>query len=219
MFSRDPTPNQRLRATTQELPARLQETETHQEVRAFEAIDRDIARSLSEEIAQDNRLGFARSFTHRAATTCWARATMLVPMPALPDGMDCIPLTSEAMRVADQFGAAIADRDPAAAAQLLGTLYITALPETFRASHGIFYTPRELVEHLVQMVEDAGVDWSRACVLDPACGGGAFLLPLARRMVDALRGTDPVFVLQQLGKRLRGFDIDPTRSLARAILS
>jgi adenine-specific DNA-methyltransferase len=93
------------------------------------------------------------------------------------------------------------------------------LPEAYRSNYGIFYTPPEIVEHLLAMAEEAGVSWNTCRVLDPACGGGAFLLPVALRMVRALEGTDPIFILQQLGARLRGFDIDPFGSwLAQVML-
>ncbi|HTT79095.1 MAG TPA: N-6 DNA methylase [Stellaceae bacterium] len=105
------------------------------------------------------------------------------------------------------------------AAYVVGTAYTTALPEAYRATHGIFYTPPELVERLLVMSEAAGVNWRTCRVLDPACGGGAFLLPIARRMIAVLKGTDPVFILQQLGARLRGFDVDPFGGwLAQAML-
>src|SRR5690606_17387606 len=45
-------------------------------------------------------------------------------------------------------------------------------------------------------------------VLDPASGGGIFLLYAARRMVAALRESEPAFVLAQLGQRLKGFELD-----------
>ena len=96
---------------------------------------------------------------------------------------------------------------------------MTALPETYRATHGIFYTPPELVDRLVMMAEQAGVAWDTCRALDPACGGGAFLLPIALRMVAAMKRADPAFILQQLGARLRGFDLDPFGAwLAQATL-
>jgi adenine-specific DNA-methyltransferase len=59
------------------------------------------------------------------------------------------------------------------------------------------------------MAEEASVDWGTARVLDPACGGGAFLLPIASRMAKALGDADPAFILQQVGTRLQGFELDP----------
>src|SRR5207302_8912504 len=119
------------------------------------------------------------------------------------------PLSSKASDGAAQLGAIAAELDAAHAAYFIGTAYAAALPEAYRSDRGIFYTPPEIAEHLLLMAEQAGVQWETAKVLDPACGGAAFLVPIALRMVKALQGTDPAFIVQQLGARLRGFDIDP----------
>ena len=111
--------------------------------------------------------------------------------------------------MAEGFGATIAGVDLCRVAYLVGTIYGMALPSAHRASHGIFYTPPELAEQLLLMAEDAGVSWNTARVLDPACGGGAFLLPVLRRMINSMKDADPTFILQQISTRLRGFDVDP----------
>ena len=53
------------------------------------------------------------------------------------------------------------------------------------------------------------MDWSSARVLDPACGGGAFLAPVARRMVASREGLDARAVLRDVERRLVGFEVDP----------
>jgi adenine-specific DNA-methyltransferase len=170
-------------------------------------VDRDIARSLSSRVAADNRLAFARSFAFAVVQT-WRRARDQPLLPA-PDSIELIALSADATAIAERFGVAIAACDPQMAAEVIGSVYTSALPEAHRAAYGIFYTPPELVERLLVMAEQAGIAWGRARVLDPSCGGGAFLLPIAARMIAALPDTDPAFILQQIGTRLRGFDIDP----------
>lgn len=59
------------------------------------------------------------------------------------------------------------------------------------------------------MATDAGVDWRSARVLDPACGGGAFLSPVARRMADNLKNSSAKIALKNILHRLRGFELDP----------
>ncbi len=78
-----------------------------------------------------------------------------------------------------------------------------------RARLGVFYTPPELTERLLTKAVTAGVDWSVCRVLDPACGGGAFLSPVAEKMISHSRLKDSSLLLQELGGRLRGFEIDP----------
>lgn len=181
-------------------------------------IDRDIARSLSSQVAEDHRLVFAQSFANAVICACWQTRALKPPL-LLPETVELIALPADAAAAGTRLGAAMAKIEPRLAAYLIGTVYTTALPEAYRAARGIFYTPPELVERLLVMAEEAGVEWSTCRVLDPACGGGAFLVPIARRMIAALKGTDPAFILQQLGTRLRGFDVDPFGAwLAQAML-
>jgi len=172
-------------------------------------IDRDLARLLSARVAEGHRLAFARSFASAIVETYWTVRQLASPRPTPPQAIERLALSGEAAVAAEQLGSGLAGRDPYAAAYLIGTIYATALPDAYRASHGIFYTPPELAEQLLVMAENAGVNWRTARVLDPACGGGAFLLPVAARMVAAMEGADPAFVVQQIGTRLRGFDVDP----------
>ncbi len=181
-------------------------------------IDRDIARALSAEIAENHRLAFARSFAHAVMVEGWHVRGIETSLSTLSN-TELVPLSPDAKSAATRLGAATAMLEPRAAAYFVGTVYMTALPETYRATHGIFYTPPELVDRLVMMAEQAGVAWDTCRALDPACGGGAFLLPIALRMVAAMKRADPVFILQQLGARLRGFDLDPFGAwLAQAAL-
>ncbi|TPW07568.1 MAG: meth, partial [Alphaproteobacteria bacterium] len=84
-----------------------------------------------------------------------------------------------------------------------------ALSPEFRSENGVYYTPPSLSAHLLDMAEAGGVDWRTARVLDPACGGGAFLSPAAERIVAALSDCLPSLVLQNVASRLRGMELDP----------
>lgn len=81
----------------------------------------------------------------------------------------------------------------------LGTLHQRLTGASDQTRRGAWYTPRWLAQTLV----DATVD-SVGVVLDPACGGGVFLLAAAERLVDL--GADPADVATDL---VRGIDIDP----------
>ena len=91
----------------------------------------------------------------------------------------------------------------------VGLIYTALLPARYRTKNGVYYTPPALANRLLDQGEAAGLDWTTCRVLDPACGGCAFLAPAAVRMVNALRGSDPAIVLQNLGARLLGWEIDP----------
>jgi hypothetical protein len=82
-----------------------------------------------------------------------------------------------------------------------------ALPEKLRSALGIFYTPPAVAERLLDDLAEAGARFDgtmRFC--DPACGGGAFLLPVARRIADRLgaQGSSA----SDLASCLIGLDID-----------
>ena len=172
------------------------------------AIDRQIARALSGQISEKHRLAFAQAFTFAVLRACQQHLALSQALDP-PAAMKLMSLTYEAEEAAGSLGAALAKLEPRAANYLTGVIYTTALPEAYRAAHGIFYTPPSLVDRLLTMAENAGVDWATARVLDPACGGGAFLVPVALRIMRALAGANPNFILQQIGVRLRGFELDP----------
>jgi adenine-specific DNA-methyltransferase len=110
--------------------------------------------------------------------------------------------------LAEHVGTTAAQLEPIQAGYLIGTIYAAMLPEDLRARLGAYYTPPPLVDRLLAQATETGVDWTTCRVLDPACGGGAFLAPVARRMVLALKG-DPSRVLRHIAERLVGFEIDP----------
>jgi adenine-specific DNA-methyltransferase len=91
----------------------------------------------------------------------------------------------------------------------LGRIYTHALPGDQRAALGIFYTPPPLVSRLLDQAGRAGHDWLTGSAIDPSCGGGAFLVEAAARMIAAMPAADPAIVVAAVGARLCGWDIDP----------
>ena len=97
----------------------------------------------------------------------------------------------------------------------VGLRYVEALAPATRSRHGRHYTPAILAERL----------WSRArlalgqrvsglplpgLVRDPACGGGALLLPPLRQHLSALAQADPRVTLAGLPRFIDGVDADPS---------
>lgn len=103
------------------------------------------------------------------------------------------------------------------AGYLVGRIYAAMLPDEMRSEFGIYYTPPLLAGRLLDLAEAAGTDWRTARVLDPACGGGAFLGPVARRMIRHMHGADRRIVLRNLATRLRGYEIDPFAAWLSAV--
>lgn len=88
-------------------------------------------------------------------------------------------------------------------------LYAALLPEHYRGAAGAFYTPPSLAARLLDQAEEAGLDWATAKVLDPAAGGGVFLVHAATRMLRALGECEPKLAIRQMANRLRGLELDP----------
>ena len=160
----------------------------------------------------EERLHLARGFTLWAMAAYWknrqARKGSAKPLPDLPPGIETVRLTDAAQEAARVIGSTAAGLDGKDASFLIGGLYTAAMPETMRAELGAHYTPPALCERLLDMATEAGVDWNSARVLDPACGGGAFLSAVARRMLrGSTRGGSQV-PLKEITGRLLGLEVD-----------
>lgn len=112
-------------------------------------------------------------------------------------------------QLAERIGELAASFHPNTAAYLLGTVYTALLPSDVRSDWGAFYTPPPYVERLMDLAEQAGFDWATGRAIDPACGGGAFLTPVALRMLAAMPAGSPEFRLARITSRLRGAELDP----------
>ena len=123
---------------------------------------------------------------------------------------------AEPLRSLDRAAAQLADtigRDAAALPLVEGLHFVTSLypallPEQERGALGAFYTPPALCSRLLDQANEEGVDWRTARVLDPAAGGGAFLLQVALRMREALSDCEPALIPAQIGSRLLGLELD-----------
>ena len=73
-----------------------------------------------------------------------------------------------------------------------------------RRVHGVFYTPADVAEHMVQAVLSEIDASSDLRILDPACGTGVFLRAALYTLFA--QGSDPIDVAQHC---LFGMDIDP----------
>ena len=177
----------------------------------------DAGRAMSRAIAttypDGERLGLARAFGTRLVAAWWraltagddSRHPLRMPLQAF----DPVAVSEAAAGLADSLGETVATLDAERAAYQIGAIYTGMLPAQHRGDFGVFYTPPSLADRLIVQATAAGVDWTRARVLDPACGGGAFLTPLAQRIIDALPGCSPAIVIENIGARLRGYEIDP----------
>lgn len=159
----------------------------------------------------EGRLGHAHAFCAAVVCSYWdvicERLNTDFSIKRLTT--DLPPLVVDVQHVADETGRLIAEFPVEDAGYLIGSLYTVMLPDVQRSATGAYYTPPPLVNRLLDMAEQAGFDFSTGSAIDPACGGGAILAPLALRMVAHAKGADPNWTLRQLDVRLKGTDIDP----------
>ena len=78
--------------------------------------------------------------------------------------------------------------------------------------NAMYFTPPSLTAGLLNDLQESGVDFAARRFCDPACGGAAFLVPIAIRMRDALRdrGVPAAKILRHVETHLLGFERDAT---------
>jgi len=165
------------------------------------------------------RHDFAMGFTAAVVAAYWnaLQSEHAEPLPLLdiPDvaadaaPIRLCPLDDISAALARVIGRSAAGRDPIAAGYEIGDLYTMLLPDDFRTRRGVYYTPPALARRLLALATEAGVDWATCRVLDVACGGGAFITPVALVMADALAPCPPETLLDHLSTHVQGFEVDP----------
>ncbi|MGY2289962.1 HsdM family class I SAM-dependent methyltransferase [Pseudomonas sp. SDO528_S397] len=174
---------------------------------------RTMARSMSANFPAHSQLVLTRSFGVRLVQAWWQGITEghLVPQELRPpiQSFETSDLPVEAQLLADQIGKMAARFDAETAAYQIGLTYTGMLPTEHRGEFGVFYTPPVLTARLIDQATAANVNWAKCRVLDPACGGGAFLAPIAQKIMTELVHCSPKLLLQSIGNRLHGFEIDP----------
>lgn len=171
------------------------------------------ARGLAARVEDAQRPALARAFVYRTMLSWWSRRTRDIRSPValrpLFQAIEIGHLPQEARALADGIGEAAALLDAETAAHHFGLIYTGMLPRQYRAALGLYYTPPVLTTRLIDQATAAGVDWTNCRILDPACGGGAFLAPVAQRILDELPGCSPRILLENIANRLRGYEIEP----------
>ncbi|MFX1737143.1 N-6 DNA methylase [Paraburkholderia sp. A1RI_3L] len=92
----------------------------------------------------------------------------------------------------------------------LSSAYAQLAGEERRKQLAMFFTPPSLTKRLLDDLAVSGVDFAVRKFCDPACGGAAFLAPIAMRMRDALRERrkSAEQILDHVQRHILGFDKD-----------
>jgi len=170
-------------------------------------------KKLASSVPSEGRLDLARAVALTAVSAYWRERQALSgrgwPLRELPSAIELAPVSEEAEEQAERIGIAATGLDILEAGYGIGALYTGMMPAAVRTRLGAYYTPPALCERLLDMATEAGVDWCTARVIDPACGGGAFLAPVVRRMADSLARNGTGVALEEIQHRVRGFERDP----------
>ena len=171
------------------------------------------ARARAESVCAEGRLSFARGFVFAVVNSYWRGWQSYASDPwsvcEFPSDVETGRVPEADKELAETIGQTATSLDPVDAGYKIGVLYTGMLPRQYRTALGAYYTPPALCERLLDMATRAGVDWRSARVLDPACGGCAFLSPVARRMAASLKDDDAKSALTSISRRLNGFELDP----------
>ncbi|WP_029032655.1 HsdM family class I SAM-dependent methyltransferase [Salinarimonas rosea] len=90
----------------------------------------------------------------------------------------------------------------------IATGYALTMDAQLRQRRGVFFTPPPLVRHLIQAMVAHGLDLRRHRIIDPAAGGAAFVVPLARRLLELSVGSSPDRRVADLRSRLAGVEVE-----------
>jgi len=157
---------------------------------------------------------FARAFCLAATRAFWTTRCRgrgyRISQPEPPARV--ARLTTEADSYARELGMLAGGLPLAIGAYTLSSLYVQALPGVLRTQYGMYFTPPPVVDRLLDMVTGCGFDWRQGAVIDPACGGGAFLAPVASRMLgceDVPKSrAGKAALLRRICERLYGIEIE-----------
>lgn len=122
------------------------------------------------------------------------------------------------------FGEVLSQLPLLEAAYWLSSAHAKLLQAEQRRALSMYFTPPSLVARVLDDLAAQGVRFDRERFLDPACGGAAFLVPIAIRIRAALLGRlRPTQIISHVETHLCGMDLDATlcwlsKELLRAVL-
>ncbi len=166
------------------------------------------ARAIADRFETSPRVAFARSLCSEVLAAWWRRSAGTMAC-AWDIRAFVTPPVKGHHELTTRLGDFLATLPGPRAGYLAGQLYTTLLPDSMRKEMGAYYTPPPLVDRLIEMVTEASFDWKRGRVIDPACGGAAFLAAVAPRLVAGASKRAPEAVLEDIETRLAGIELDP----------
>jgi adenine-specific DNA-methyltransferase len=98
------------------------------------------------------------------------------------------------------------------AAYWLASAYANWVGNEVRTQQALYFTPPKLADRVIDDLISRGASLATHHWHDPACGGAAFLVPIARRMAAELtsKGFPAKAVLKHIETHISGNDLDDT---------
>lgn len=191
----------------------LQEPGQNKATRDLFVMKSEIIARYAGDSASQRSSARASGFAFAAISAYWdAMCNATADGFTLREPLHGIPKAPSALlHTATAFGVQAANAGRQDAAFAISAVYAAMLPAELRSRNGVFFTPPPLVERLCDLVSHAGFKWEQGRIIDPACGGGAFLAPATSRVIRELenRGYTARRIFDEIASRLRGVEIDP----------
>ena len=112
--------------------------------------------------------------------------------------------------IADQIAQLLSEMPNQDAGFTIGNIYTSLLPSRIRSRNGAYYTPPILVHRLLSTIDCNNFDWINSRILDPSCGGAAFLTIISRFIIDKYKNELSSDELHRyINNNVHGYEIDP----------
>jgi len=159
---------------------------------------------------EDESISYARSFCYAVLKELWALTDISQKWSCREIGSNVGELLTIDHELTKKIATYLSVLDFDELNNKTGYIYASLLPDTYRANNGIYYTPAELVNRLIDMLSLQNTDWAAASILDPACGGGAFLVPVCLKILEMpeIKKLTPEGKLKHIENHLTGYEID-----------
>ena len=165
------------------------------------------ARAIASGLSEDGRTNFGPALCASVLECVWKRLQRSGRVGREIRPQVCTA-TSKYPGLVQRLGDAFMALPHAQSGFLIGQLYTSLLPDALRKALGAYYTPPALVERLLELVSLIGFDWARGRIIDPACGGAAFLASVAPVLKTNSRHKQPAAILDDIEARLVGIEVD-----------
>jgi adenine-specific DNA-methyltransferase len=163
-------------------------------------------------IPDEKKLEFGRSFIHSLIKEYWkafySSTDKFYNLPSVGKQYKNRRLDADTLKVAKVLGEGASKFSLINACYFIGNLYSSTVPQNIRSENGMFFTPPSLANRLLNLIELEGVNWDEVSILDPASGGGAFLVPTTLRILSSTNNHSDLDTIEHIENKLKGYELD-----------